>query len=637
MVKLDSYFNLTKMKLLSIFLIFVLSTLCLQTNGQEKIRIGIIEYKSEEKVEQTFTPLFDLVASQLGTKAELEIVGENDLGFRLDRDDFDIGIFTVFPYLKAKIDFPELSVFATHLVQGKEYYSGYILTKPEIVNFSNLKESNLLFVKESSTSGYKIPNGILTENNIDIEAGYLNYTFSGDHTASLWALDSGLVDAIAVDDRRFKAFNGPNKSKFNILSEFIVPYHAYVFSPSLTSERREELKNVLFNAHKDPDVRTLFDNPLDVTQIIPKDDDYYNELRRYMRIVRVKPSVVVGINPTENALEVLGNRDIILLLEGRIQQELQNSNRFGDVLIENGNAAYKCIVDLFSTEEGIFNYQVKLNNKFIGDGEIAVDKFRGQMPIEFSQWLLKSLPLTTELLFNGEDWFITYGTEDGITGADYQFDINLPKGQNLSLDKGDIGLSTALNIFFKDNDNFVKGSSVSISYKTPIGQSSVLSSDEEEHTYNVFSKRFWTGAGVWDKIGLIGGIIFALTSAIFGKILAGRKKQRFKNILYQTNDLIKEYMEGHYKLETRLIEQKEFISHSLEKGNINENQFMILKNRIEDMQSLIESQLQKGDIDLADNQTEEIKNIISDGKITEREFSRIMSIIKKSASQPSKA
>ncbi len=89
--------------------------------------------------------------------------------------------------------------------------------------------------------------------------------------------------------------------------------------------------------------------------------------------MRVKPSVVVSIKPSDHAFEVLGNkRDLIRLIEGRIQQELQNSHRFGDVYIEEGSATYDCAVDLFSTEEGIFNYQVKLNDRFICDGEIPV-------------------------------------------------------------------------------------------------------------------------------------------------------------------------------------------------------------------------------------------------------------------------
>lgn len=601
--------------------------------GQDTLKVGIIKFKSEESVMQTFGPLMQHLAAKVGREAKVEIVDENDLGFRVNRGDYDLGIFTVFPYLKAKTDFPELSVFATHLVNNKEYYNGYIVTGSNIKNYSDLNGKEILFVKESSTSGFKIPNGVLREHNIDIEQD-LNYSFSGDHTAALWALDSGRVDAVAVDDRRFNEFRGPNKSSFNKLSEFIVPYHAYVFSPSLDQRLKEEFANVLFQEHKDPDAKSLFDNPLNVTQFIPEDDDYYNELRRFMRIVRVKPSVVVSIKPSDHAFEVLGNkRDLIRLIEGRIQQELQNSHRFGDVYIEEGSATYDCAVDLFSTEEGIFNYQVKLNDRFIGDGEIPVSEFRKRMPIEFSQWLLKGLPLQTDLLFNGEDWFITYGTDDGINKTDYHFDILLPNSGQISIEKDEVKSATALNIFFENNSDFKKGSKVQINYDTPIGESSDLFSNEEENgTYNIFSRAFWAGSGLWDKIGLIGGILFAMLSAVVGKILADRKKQRFKNILYQTNDLIKEYVEGHYKLEAKLIEQKDFIAQALEDGHINENQFLILKNRIEDMQNLIEVH-HKGEVQLADDQTDEIRDIIRDGKVTEKEFSRIMNIIKKGASK----
>ena len=54
------------------------------------------------------------------------------------------------------------------------------------------------------------------------------------------------------------------------------------------------------------------------------------------------------------------------------------------------------------------------------------------------------------------------------------------------------------------------------------------------------------------------------------------------------------------------------------------------------MQALIEGKHQKGDIILADKHAEEIRGIISDGKITEREFTKIMTIIKKSSATASK-
>ncbi|MEQ9423739.1 MAG: PhnD/SsuA/transferrin family substrate-binding protein [Cyclobacteriaceae bacterium] len=601
---------------------------------QDELKVGIIQYKSAEKVNETFIPLMDYLGSQLGRKVNVEIVADENLGFLLSRGDYDLGIFTTFPYLKAKVDFPELSVFGSHLVDREDHYKGYILAKAGIKNFGDLKEKEILFVKESSTSGYKIPKGVLTEFNIDLESEVVNYRFSGDHTASLWALDSGKVDAIAVDDKRFNDFDGPNKSKFSVLSEFEVPYHAYVFSPDLDQDLAGQIRNLLFNAHKDPEARDLFNNSLEVTQIVPKDDNYYNDLRRYMRIVRVKPNVVVSINPTANTLEALGaQKDLIPLIEGRIQQELQNSHRFGEVFIKDGNASLVCSLDLFSTEEGIFNYQIKVNNKFIGDGELSQSELRNQLPIQFAQWLLKSQPLETQLLFNGEDWFITFGIDDGVTSEDYSFVVSRENGKTISLNEKHIESMSPLNIVFKENEDFKQGQLVSLTYDTPIGDKVLLHyEDSEISTWNIFSSDFWA-SGFWDKLGLIGGVLIALISAIVGRLLANRKKRRFKNILYQTNDLIKEYVEGHYKLETKLIEQKDFISKALEEGHINENQFLILKHRIEDMQSIVEAHQKRGDIILKDDQTQEIKDIVKDGKITEREFSRIMTIIKKGATR----
>ena len=115
MVKLDSLIQPTKMKLLQTYLLLALSAFTISSNGQQKLRVGIIEYKSQEKVKQTFAPMINHLGAQLGTDAELEIVDENDLGFQLNRNDFDIGIFTVFPYLKAKIDFSRPLRFSQHI------------------------------------------------------------------------------------------------------------------------------------------------------------------------------------------------------------------------------------------------------------------------------------------------------------------------------------------------------------------------------------------------------------------------------------------------------------------------------------------------------------------------------------------
>jgi len=98
---------------------------------KDTLNVGIVLFKSKEKVEQTFTPLMDYVASELDRQAKIQIIHEDDLAFYLDEGSIDIGVFTVFPYLKEKKDFPNLKVFATHHVKGKDHYYGSILVSKE--------------------------------------------------------------------------------------------------------------------------------------------------------------------------------------------------------------------------------------------------------------------------------------------------------------------------------------------------------------------------------------------------------------------------------------------------------------------------------------------------------------------------
>ena len=169
-----------------------------------------------------------------------------------------------------------------------------------------------------------------------------------------------------------------------------------------------------------------------------------------------------------------------------------------------------------------------------------------------------------------------------------------------------------------------KGSPVTIKYRHELRK---LSDDDVEETYNVFSKNFWKRDS-WDKFGVILAILLASLSGVVGKVLTDRKKKRFRNILNQTNELIKEYVDGHLKLETRLIEQKDHIGNALDQGHINENQYLILKHRIEDLQNLVDFQ-RSGEADLTEDDQSEITEIIQDGKVTEGDFSRIMGILNK--------
>ncbi len=610
------------MKYLLFFFSLFLATLGF---SQEKFRVGIIKYKTNEKVNATYPRLLKYVAEQLGKEVQVDIVPEDELAFHLNNGAFDIGIFTVFPYLKAKTDFPELHVFATHQVGGKDHFYGSILVNrnSEIEDLSGLEGKDFLFVKPTSTSGYKYPKGIFTELSLDLESGFMNYDFSGGHEEAILALKDEKIDGIAVDEGRFDKIEGVSKSDFKELERYKVPHHAYVFSPKMDTATRHKILAVFENAHKDPATKELFDNPLGVEQWLPVQDEYYNLIRRYLRITRIKPSVEFTITATENAqkkLDVLG--DITTVMSGRIHRELNESQRFAKT--SSNDPEFIGEILIASTADH-FSYQIKVNGDFVTDGLVKTDSLEAKIPDAFAEAMLKSSEVETTLIYNGKEWFVTFGKNDGFDASNYIFEIIDKEGRSITVDESGVKRVDDLNIIFEDNEKFVKGGLVTIKYRHELSRSNSI--PDEEETYNVFSKRFWKSDS-WDKIGVVLGALFAILSAVVGKVLTDRKKKRFKNILHQTNNLIKEYVDGHIKMETRLIEQKDTIGNALEDGHINENQFLILKHRIEDLQNLVDFQ-RTDSINLSEKDQEEIREIISDGQIKEKEFSRIMAMLNK--------
>ena len=603
-------------------LLFILPLLAIGQN--QKLRVGVIPYKTAQKVQDTYTPLFEYVADKLGRDLELTIVSETDLGYALDQGEFDLGIFPIFPYLRAKADFDYLEVFASHQVNYNEHYSGAILTlKSSNINaITDLKGRKLGFVKPTSTSGYHLPKSIIEEYDVVIQEDQV--TFTGGHHLAIESLINGDVEAIGIDLSGFSKVDYPI-SDFKILSEFDIPYHAYVFSPKMNSEVTNEVAAVMFRAQKDPAAREIFsDNPLKVTSWVPKNESYYNSLRRYLREVRIKPHVSVKLDVKENTQSILAKSgDILPLLQNDIEQEIKASGRF-DLKDNDPLHTLAINVSLFAVEDK-FHYQVQVGDHQAGKGDISLQAVKTALPKIAVQHLLADQVVETELLKKETAWFATYGFDDGINLEHYRFAWVQASGEETEIPVSKITLS-AKNLLIRDIEA-QKGDLIRIHY-IPVEIQDDGSEVDSSLSYDIFSAKFWN-KDYWDKLGLILGVLFALISALVGRFYAKRKQIRFKNILYGTNELVKDFIQDHLKFETKVIEQKEEISRLFENGTINENQFMILNKRIEEV-SVLMDRVTPHDVQLTASQKEEIEDIVVDGQVTEKEFSRIMTILNRS-------
>ena len=568
--------------LIVLFLLFC-AHLPLEAQDTTVLRLGVMKYKSEQKVRQTFGPVAEYLSDALGREVALDIVSEEELAWRLHEGTIDLGVMKPFAYLQGKEDFPELEVFASHYTNGHPNYTGLILVREgEGINYlKDLREKNFLFVKPGSTSGYHYPEGIFREQGIPMDSTFFNYGYSYSHQKSLDALRAGEADGIAISTDDFGDLDDMDLSGLRILDQFEVPYHAYVLNPLLPATTARALREALFKADKSVRAETLLNNPLHITGWHPVRDDFYNYLRRYLGLVRVKPQVALTFEVKKSAQDALDAKgDIVALLEENILSALARSGRFeraGNTIDVLHQMPVRVTLSRIGEEK--YHYATYLEDRRVGETDLSEKQLLDYLHLAVLNDVLGQSPVRTRLLSTGDRWFITYGHNDGLTAETYDFYL-LREGKEQALAVAEINeLSTVFIPQGLSGQNLMA-----------IARYRAHNIEEEgiDILEEVTTDRFWQN-DFWDKVGLIGGIVVAVISAVFGWYFNNRKKKRFNAMLSQMNSAMKEFLEDQFKFDSNIHELRDKTSNYLESGQITENQYLILQAKLDDMERRINS------------------------------------------------
>lgn len=583
------------------------------------LRVGVILNHSSEDVITSFDSLMQYVAGKLGTEAVVEIVAEEDLASRLEKGDFDLGVFSPFAYLKARQNFPGLEVFATHAIRGKKSYQGCILVRKEsgIKSLEGLEGKNFQYVNKTSTAGYKYPRGALWEHDLDVDRGFFNYDFSDEHKQSLTKLLRAETDGIAVTESEMEYLDPEDKQLLRCLLTYEIPYDAYVFRSTLSHSVREQIKKIMFTAHHDPAARRLFSDQQGIEKWVPQSEFAYKTLQRYQRVIRVKPALQLTMEIKAAALEKLSTKgDLLAIIEENIISKLNESGRFSSVGNHSPESLHKASLNIALIGD-IYECSVFLNDKLIRQSDFSEADLRTSLPKEVKYAVLENMIIECEVLANEKkEWFITYGIDDGITPEEYRFEL-IETGTELLLKR-----MSFLNTFFQVSPEIKEGMTVHIHYqpgREELAFSSYTPIDQEK-------PQFWDSLdNVWGVIGLV----VAFLSVAIGSYFTNTKKKRFKNLLYSCNDALLQYLKGHANAEELILQKKAEINQTLEKGLIREDQFLILIHRLEDIEYVINDYFH--DISaISPKIRAEIDIIIKDNIITEGEYTRIIALIKSS-------
>ncbi len=619
------------------FNIFILSLLCfslhsvsLNAQTQKKADsfiLGVVDYCDSTKINSTYYPVVQEIARVTGKEASLEIYPYDRLKYALMHDEIDMAIFSPNAYIDAKKEFDAngfagIEAFASHIANGRKGYYGVIIVfdSTETYTLSDLKGKRFMFTHTLSTSGYKLPYNVLIKNGIEPSMDFTSEElFSGSHILSIKALQDGKTDGIATYLEALIQEPSIDTSDLRILHKTgLIPYNAYVFAAGTDEKTRRQVKDFMFHAHENlATYNRIFKNILGITQWFPIDDSFYNGLRPLCGVKRNKPKIYLRYDKTKTSPD----NDTIEFLLQRCREELMGTNRFQVLEYPVSDAADSIILKIYHPKQNIYSISAYLNNKLLFNHDQPIDAISDFPPL-FKNKILGAFPVKTRLDYDGKNqyWMVHYGTNDGITD-EYTFEIS--EGHyKTQLESDAYHLNESFTVLKPQNESKLsKGDPVTILHKA---DNQAIDTTTKEGLWD----NFWSKLdNIWGVIGLLA----ALITAAAGTFFSYRKKKRFRQMLHQANHILKEHFEGK-EIDKNLSELKLQISELFEKHYIKEQHYQFLKEKINEIKGIISQRSQ-----ISDSLKVEIERITSDGKITEKEYNRLINLLEREEKRQGKA
>ena len=171
-----------------------------KTDWPEKLVVGAVPSEESSSLEQSYAPLVEALAEQLGI--EVEFFQATDYAGIIEAQvagRVDLAQYGPFSYVLAKIRGAQIDVTGV-MTEGPEVepgYQSYGIAKAdndEINDIADFAGKKVCFVDPGSTSGYLYPIQGLIVNNIDPETG-VTPVFGGGHDSSVLSVKNGDCEA----------------------------------------------------------------------------------------------------------------------------------------------------------------------------------------------------------------------------------------------------------------------------------------------------------------------------------------------------------------------------------------------------------------------------------------------------------
>lgn len=215
--------------------------------NENEIVIGINPFTSPNDIKNMYQPVLARIFESLGLKVKIIIVKDYlSLGDQIQKGTMDGGWFSPFAYITAAEMTPLIPI-ATPLINGKDYYNGYIITRNDsgIETLEDLPGRTFAYVDKNSASGYLYARHSIKEAGLDPENIFSAVSFAGSHDQVIQGVLNGEFDAGATYNEAYEKMqkSGTDMSGINIISTTgNIQKDAIAFSKNMNPERIELLK-----------------------------------------------------------------------------------------------------------------------------------------------------------------------------------------------------------------------------------------------------------------------------------------------------------------------------------------------------------------------------------------------------------
>jgi len=256
--------------------------------AQSVFRVTAIPDESPSELARKAAPLVAYLESQLGVKVQFVPVTDYAAAVEsLVNKRVDLAWFGGFTFVQANVRSGGKIIPLVQREEDTQFKSVFITSDPSISTLNDLKDKDVSFGSQSSTSGHLMPRSALLNANINPDKDFKRVAFSGAHDATIAAVASGKVQAGALNIQVWERFVAEKKVDLTKVKVFYTtaPFFDYNWSvhAEMPSAMREKLKQAFLGLSKStPEGKEILELQR-ASRFVPTQAENYKEIEAAAR------------------------------------------------------------------------------------------------------------------------------------------------------------------------------------------------------------------------------------------------------------------------------------------------------------------------------------------------------------------